>query len=109
MLGSFKEYLQEVEQTISFDPGKESPEELVRRAKQTYRMSANQPARAIRSRQQDIASQEKAIKAQPDDPLAADRLAIKKMEERIARMKMALSRKEEMAQKRQASATAAGA
>ena len=93
---SFKEYLVEIEQNISFDPEKETPEELAKRVKQAHRVSAASPDRAIRQRQQNIKDKSAELKANPDDPLAQERLAIKKMEERIAKMKMLLARKEKM-------------
>ena len=97
MANTFKEYLSEVEQTISFDPENETPEEVAKRAKLASRKAAASPERAIRMRQQDIKDKSATIKQDTDDQFANERLAIKKMEERIARMKMMLARKEDMA------------
>ena len=97
MANTFKEYLSEVEQTISFDPENETPEEVAKRAKLASRKAASSPERAIRMRQQNIKDKSAAIKQDEDDQFANERLAIKKMEERIARMKMMLARKEDMA------------
>lgn len=90
----FKNFLQEVELNVGIDPDKMSASDAINMVKQKYRMGAANPSRFIKQRQQDIASQEKEIKAS-DDPLATDRLAIKKLEQKLARMKMVLARKEE--------------
>lgn len=94
---TFIDYLVEVEQTLSFDPEKETPDELVKRAKQAMRVGAASPERALRAQQQEIKNQTADLKANKDDPFARERLQIKQMEDRIARMKMLLARKEQMA------------
>lgn len=91
----FKNFLQEVELNVGIDPQKMSAADAINMVKQKYKMGAANPARAIKQKQQDIASQEKELKANPDDPLANDKLAIKALEQKLARMKIVLARKEE--------------
>lgn len=94
--------LQEVELNVSFDPEKETPADVVQKAKMAQRMGSANPERAIRQRQQDIQQQKKAITAddaaEGKDPLDPLRVQIKNMEERLARMKMQLARKEQAAE-----------
>jgi len=92
---SFKEYLVEIEQNISFDPEAETPEELAKRVRQAHRVAGNSPGRTLRDRQKAIKAKSADLKVNKDDPLAQDRLAIKNMEERIVKMKMLLARKEQ--------------
>ena len=99
-MNSFLDYLAEIEQNISFDPEKETPEEFAKRAKVAHRIAGNQPDRALRIRRQNIKDKSAELKGNPNDPLANERLAIKKMEERIAKMKISLARKEDMTQAR---------
>lgn len=99
MTFSFIDYLVEVEQTISFDPEAETPAEIIKKAQLAQRQAAASPERALRARQQAIKDKTKVIKDNPADPFERERLQIKNMEERIAKMKMALARKEEMAKR----------
>jgi hypothetical protein len=94
---TFKDFLTELEQNISFDPEEESPEEFAKRAKLAHRQAGHSPSRAIKLRQQNIKDKTAQLKANPNDPLAKDRLAVKKMEERLVRMKIMLARKEDIA------------
>ena len=71
MANTFKEYLSEVEQTISFDPENETPEEIAKRAKLASRKAAASPERAIRMRQQNIKDKSTAIKQDEDDQRGA--------------------------------------
>jgi uncharacterized small protein (DUF1192 family) len=63
-------------------------------------MASSSPERALRKRQQSIGDASKELKAKQDDPLANEKLQVKKMEERIARMKMDIARKEGQAKAR---------
>ncbi len=91
---TFVEFLIELEQNISFDPANDTTASLVAKAKQAFKMASSSPERALRARQQSISDKQKAIKTDTNDPLANERLTIKKSEDRVARMKMNLARKE---------------
>ncbi len=91
---SFIEYLVELEQSISFDPTKDTASDVTSMAKQALKIAASSPERALRARSQMIGDKKKTIQADKEDPLSKEKLQIKKMEERIARMKMNVARKE---------------
>jgi len=99
-VNSFIEHLMELEQNISFDPETDTPADLVAKAKQSYKIAAGSPERAIRARQQAIGDREKELRGDKEDPLARERLQITKLEQQIARLKMNLARKESMASKK---------
>ncbi len=91
---SFIEYLVELEQSISFDPTKDTASDVTAMAKQALKIASSSPERALRARSQSIGDKKKIIQSDKEDPLAKEKLQIKKMEERIARMKMNVARKE---------------
>jgi hypothetical protein len=99
--------LTEVEMNLSFNPDKESTQDIVAKAKQASRMGAANPQRAIRQRQLNIKDKLHSIAAS-DDPLEPQRIAIAKLEEKIAKMKMALARKEEAMKKSQTTGATTG-
>ena len=95
----FTEFLlKEVEMSLNFDPDKESPQDILSKARVASRMGAQNPQRFIKQRAQNIRSKMRNI-AQSDDPLEQDRIAIMKLEQRIVQMKQVLQRKEEMLRK----------
>ncbi len=97
---SFIEYLIELEQTISFDPVNDAPADVVAKVKQAQKIASASPERALRKRQQAIGDAAGELKSKRDDPLANDKLQVKKMEERITRLKMSIARKEAQAKTR---------
>lgn len=101
MTPTFKEYLAEVQQTVTFDPTKETPDQVLKKVRQADRTATASPERAIRAQQQDIKDQTAALKTDKNDPFARDRLQIKQLEQRIAQLKMVLARKEANANKQQ--------
>lgn len=107
MLKTFKDYLKEVDLSVSFDPDKEELSDVVKKAQQTYRTANADPQRAAKQTQADVQQQAQEIKGS-DDPLANEKLAIKNMEMRLAKMKQNLAAKEAAIEK-QAGNTAAPA
>lgn len=89
----FIEFLTEVDLNISYNPAKETPSQLIAKAKQAAKM-ANNPVRYQRTRQDEIKDKTKEIASQTNDPLESFRLQIKSLEQRLARMKLALVQKE---------------
>lgn len=98
--------LKEVEMNLSFDPEKESPQEIMQKARNAARVGGQNPQRLIKQRKQNIKTKMRNI-AQADDPLENDRMAIKKLEQRLVQMKQVLARKEEQ-MRRQGELPAAG-
>lgn len=106
MLKTFKEYLKEVDLSVSFDPNKEELSDVVKKAQQTYRTGTANPQRAAKQTQVDVQQQAQEIKGS-DDPLANEKLAIKNLEMRLAKMKQTLASKESAIQKKVGSNVAA--
>lgn len=90
----FIEFLTEVDLNISYNPAKETPQQLIAKAKKASK-TANNPVSYQRQREQEIRNKTKEIASQTTDPLEPIRLQIKSLEQRLARMKMALAQKEQ--------------
>lgn len=101
MFKSFKEYLNEVDLSVSFDPDKEELSDVVKKAQQTYRVGSANPQRAAKQTQVDVKQQAQELKQTEGDPLAAKKIAIKNMEMRLAKMKQALAAEEKRVQTQQ--------
>lgn len=97
---SFKDYLDEVNLNVSFDPDKEDVGDVVNRAKMAHRVGQANPQKWIKQKQQDLQQKEKETQVAPaDDPLKNQRLQIQDLEMRLAKMKQMLAANEEKLEK----------
>jgi len=87
--------LSELDLNVGIDPNDMSVQDAVKKVKGVYKTAAASPSRAMKMRQQALSQQKKEIQQSENDPLQGERLAIQTLEDRLAKMKMSLAKKEQ--------------